>query len=309
MRRLGKILCVIALGASVSQARAADEACQLRRITDVDMGVDASSGGVTVPMTVGGHDLTLLVDTGGVYTTITQAMTDAIGLHRQRVSPNVEIKMFGGQLIDHYVEATNVAFGRLTAPRMLFLVLPDSRHPGIDGLLAPDVMRAYDVDFDFAKAKFSLFAQDHCPGKVVYWIGGTGYAAIPMQLDEVGHIKLPVQLDGKDVDVAIDTGASHSTISLELAEDLFGFDEKSPDLKTVVASAGDRRYRYPFKTLTFAGEDDSGITVSNPDIQLVPDADSKMRHLAVLGMGILRQLHLYVAYKERKLYVSAASAH
>ncbi len=30
---------------------------------------------------------------------------------------------------------------------------------------------------------------------------------------------------------------------------------------------------------------------------------------ALLGMEVLRQLHLYVAYKEHKLYVTSASAH
>jgi hypothetical protein len=29
----------------------------------------------------------------------------------------------------------------------------------------------------------------------------------------------------------------------------------------------------------------------------------------ILGMGVLRQLHLFIAYKERNIYVTAASAH
>jgi hypothetical protein len=29
----------------------------------------------------------------------------------------------------------------------------------------------------------------------------------------------------------------------------------------------------------------------------------------ILGMGILRQLHLYIAYREKNLYVTPASAH
>jgi hypothetical protein len=35
------------------------------------------------------------------------------------------------------------------------------------------------------------------------------------------------------------------------------------------------------------------------------DSETKL----ILGMGILRQLHIYIAYREKKLYVTAASAH
>jgi hypothetical protein len=55
-----------------------------------------------------------------------------------------------------------------------------------------------------------------------------------------------------------------------------------------------------------------GVSVVNPDIMLVPDSVSRMHassdHI-VLGMGILRQLHLYIAYHEKELYVTPASAH
>jgi len=54
-----------------------------------------------------------------------------------------------------------------------------------------------------------------------------------------------------------------------------------------------------------------GVSVENPDLLLYPrgamalPGDPEL----ILGMGILRQLHMYIAYKERKLYVTAASAH
>jgi len=104
------------------------------------------------------------------------------------------------------------------------------------------------------------------------------------------------------VRAGIDTGASRSVMALETAEDVFHVDLKSPDMKDLGEHGYGHAYKYPFKTLTF-----SGVTVNNPDIMLVSEHDSKIRE-TILGMGILRQLHVYFANREKKMYVSAASA-
>jgi hypothetical protein len=52
--------------------------------------------------------------------------------------------------------------------------------------------------------------------------------------------------------------------------------------------------------------------VSYPDIVLIPDRESKVGASGpkmLLGMNVLRHLHLYIAYGEHKLYVTPATAH
>jgi hypothetical protein len=65
-------------------------------------------------------------------------------------------------------------------------------------------------------------------------------------------------------------------------------------------------YRYPFSTLAL-----QGVTVNNPEIDLVPQSaffrDGRGPQL-LLGIGVLRQLHIYVAYDEQVLYVTPAEA-
>jgi hypothetical protein len=121
-------------------------------------------------------------------------------------------------------------------------------------------------------------------------------------MDKVGHIEIPIQVDGHTLTAEFDTGSSQSVMSLEVAHRLFDLDEKSPDMKAVSNSAP-YVYRYPFKMLKFGD-----VTVSNPDILLIPNNVSQTRGKFILGMGILRQLHLYIAYGERKLYATAATA-
>ncbi len=80
-----------------------------------------------------------------------------------------------------------------------------------------------------------------------------------------------------------------------------------------------RRYRYPFKELTI-----EGITIGSPQIDLYKDAkecratspyDFPAGFQACygasdleLGLSELRQLHVYFAFKEKKIYLTAASA-
>jgi predicted aspartyl protease len=281
----------------------ADDSCRLVRMAAFDMNID-SAGGVYVPITISGQSLNLLIDTGGIFTMLTDQSVQKLGLKRLNTFGSGET-MFGGKKIEYYVETNDVNLGGLRADHMPMQVIPDGILPDeIGGTLAPNILRHYDVDFDFANAKVNLFAQDHCDGKVVYWTAAPA-AQIRIGIDRDGHIDVPVEVDGKQIKAAIDTGSSRSVLSLELAKQLFDIDANDP--KLTPEKGRPRVQHYPFATLTL-----QGITVRNPDIELISEADSHLSDEGpklILGMGILRQMHLYIAYKEKKLYVTAASAH
>jgi predicted aspartyl protease len=116
-----------------------------------------------------------------------------------------------------------------------------------------------------------------------------------------GHIEIPVVVDGKKFTAVLDTGAVGSIISLGAAK-AFGITENSPELKPVTDNNGRYKvYDYPFKLLDF-----DGVTVSNPRLQVV-SSDFLPRGIDMLiGVSILRRLHLYIAYDEEKLYITPA---
>jgi predicted aspartyl protease len=284
----------------------AEESCVLKQAAKLDM-TPIADGRFTIPMSVGGQTFPMLVDTGGLISMLTPQTVDVLQLHPAPFfNLNIRITQYGGYRIDHHVTAPDVAIGTMRAPRYDFLIMPAGGYPSdIGGLLAPDIMRAYDMDFDFANATLNFFYKDHCEGKVVYWTQGD-IGEVQIRLDEVGHMTVPVTLDGKEIRATIDTGAANSVASLEEVESLFGLDEKSPDLKPL--GRPDRPvYRYPFKSLSF-----QSVSVSYPDIVLIPDRESKVGASGpkmLLGMNVLRHLHLYIAYGEHKLYVTPATAH
>ena len=83
-----------------------------------------------------------------------------------------------------------------------FQLLPDGHLPnGLGGTLAPDILSAYDVEFDFANGKLNLYSPARCAGNPVYWTTRP-HVEVPFRLDAAGHILLKVKLDDKDVSVS-----------------------------------------------------------------------------------------------------------
>jgi predicted aspartyl protease len=289
----------------VSAATAEPEKCTLFQAASLDMNID-SVGRITVPMTLNGREQRMLIDTGGYVSSIMAQTAQSLGLKLKSMA-GLNVTMFNGDTVAHYATVDTLKLGNLEARRRDFLVFPESHSiEGTDGTIAPDLLSAYDVEFDFANAKINLYSQDHCRGQVVYWTQEPA-AKIPMKTDDAHHMLVPVQLDGESLQAFVDTGAWRTTLVLEQAQHLFGRNVDS-GLKPDPAARGE--YTYPFKSLTL-----EGLAVSNPDVVLISKHDAKLLSedwnlpQLILGMGILRRLHLYVAYREKMLYATAASAH
>jgi predicted aspartyl protease len=282
--------------------------CTRQLLTTVDMHV--TDGHASVPVVVNGETQNLLVDTGGAFSMLTNEAAHKLHLPLQRQLWS-EIVMFGGVRSTKMAMASRMSIGTLHAYRYYFAVLPDGAlEDGLDGLLAPNILAANDIDFDFANRKFSIFSQSHCYGGVVYWTKGN-FVSIPFHIDRIHHIETQIAIDGQTMEATVDTGAPYTTMSLESAERIFHIDPKSPDLKPVKRPGGKEvfGYTYPFKTLSLGG-----LTVNNPRIILVPDATSvSLGGSAIpnvlLGFSILSKLHLYIAYGEKNLYITLADAH
>jgi predicted aspartyl protease len=260
-------------------------------------------GRVNVPATVDGHAVNLLVDTGGGMSMLSQLAVSMLGLHGI-TARRLTMELYGGEASHRYVIARDVGLGGADLHPAPFFIAPDERfRPGTSGALGADLLQRYDVELDFANGRLKLFSKNSCPGHAAYWTKGP-FARIPFVFDRDRHIRIPVQLDGRDMLAQLDTGAERTIGSLEDITGDFGVD----DIESILGTDGRARiYRYPFKLLTF-----EGVNVYNPDILLLPNKISRMppgeREL-IIGMSILRRLHLYIAYGEGALYVTSAEAH
>lgn len=298
--------------AAVCYAAHADDDCKLKRVAALDIKVGAGQR-VEVPSQIGGQPLSLIVDTGSAHSMIAERTANALGL-KQSPFPESRVSMWGGARITRYVTVDSLQLGRLLLGRSELFVIPNQyMSPDSDGLLGADIMSRFDADFDFGNGKLNFFSQDHCSGKVVYWTDDSNLAIVPFRRTPTNamfygldfkKILLTVTVDGKEFRAALDTGAPGTSMNLDEAESEFDLKPESPGMEK---ARGGRSYRYRFKTLSFGG-----VAVNNPEIVLDPYEVNKMsgnQPTMLIGMNVLRQLHLYVAYREEKLYISPATAH
>jgi hypothetical protein len=153
--------------------------------------------------------------------------------------------------------------------RFDFLVTPPSMHlPGSAGAIGPDLLRDHDVELDFARGRINFFRPSACGRDAVYWTRRPA-RELNFALDADGHITAVGMLDGRPVDILVDTGAVTTTITLEDATQEFGIHAQSPDVERIDdGSGGDAGAVYTYR---FARLDLEGIFVREPTVVIRPD--------------------------------------
>jgi predicted aspartyl protease len=300
------------------------EDCTLKQLASLQM-ADNFPGRVVVTATINGAPHPFMVDTGGLVTELYDDVVQKLGLTSSTINPNVEIYDTSGNLRRRYVRVEDFALGPMHAEHKVMVVKPrgPGEDEGIDGIIGPDVLEHLDVEFDFGGRKLNLISPDHCEGKVVYW--SQSYTDTDFSLSD-DHVVIPMMLDGKEVQATLDTGAPATYLSETAAHRLFGIDIESPGIErdSGAPPGSPYAYRYKFRSLSVAG-----LAVNNPLVHILPDLARQAfnrRHQSkedldpvtapqlketpmLLGMDVLSKLHLYIAYKERKLYITGANAH
>jgi predicted aspartyl protease len=273
--------------------------CQLTRLTTVKIDT-LPDGRIKIPVMVDDHPLSFMLDTGGISTTIKGEQAKQLGLEVRQTSR----KLLGvaGTMLDFFVIGDNFSVGGLRIKGWpLYIESRPLAHA--DGTLAPDILQSYDLDIDFSNGSLSLISQGHCPGQLADWTTTTRSIVIPIDLARNGHIRFPVQIDGKSIMATLDTGSAISLISMKAAAQL-GIDANTPELKLMRDSGQYQIYAYPFHSLALGR-----VSVKNPHIAIASDNFANgLGSDLLLGIDAVRQMHLYIAYGDKRLYIEVAQA-
>ena len=297
---------------------AAAEDCSLKSLASLDM--LPSEHRIIVSASLNGTKTPMLVDTGAGFSHLSDKTVTALGLTRQE-SQVKSLDLYGGASRE-FVRLDTIELGPLRGKNVNMMIWP-GRDVEFNGLIGGDMLERYDVELNFVTHKLNLFSPDHCEGKVVYWPATAG-TVVPFSMRSPyvggGHdaqIRLPVTLDGKTFRAIVDTGAPGTAISAGAAERAFGVTVNSPGAIRS-SDPDDAAFGYVFHNLSLGG-----IAASNPHITIFPDVVGKndpdnaiatgstivhdedgMQDDLIIGMDVITHLHLYIAYGERKLYIT-----
>jgi predicted aspartyl protease len=292
------IICLLlaALACSLGTSARAADCGQLQLLNSVQM-IRATDGRDFVPVKVNGGDLQFMIDTGGETTQITREAAEKLHL---RIQPTyVGMVNVAGEVAADRAFIDELEVGKLHDKDLKFPIVP---FKDMDGILSLNFMLPYDIDIDFGTDKLNFFSQDHCPGGVQYW-KADAVAVVPFSI-KGGHIVVSLTLDGRQTDAIIDTGARFTVMRMDVARQTFQLkpgDEATPEIGKVPDNdyRTPRSYTHIFKTMAIGPVEAHNVGVAILKGSFLGET--------LVGMDVLRKMHVYFAFAERKMYISAAS--
>jgi clan AA aspartic protease (TIGR02281 family) len=291
IKRLALTLALLILPDSAFAAR-----CDLQRLAWLDAKL-TPGGQLVIPATVSGKLVYLAMDSGAPFSFLSEDFVTAEGL-RPRSDMYAGFQDLAGVGFSRVVKARSMEIGALKSKRSIsFAIARGFEDTGMDGTFGADFLGSYDVEIDMAQRKVGLYPHNPCKGRVVYW--SDQYAVVPFS-GRRGETTIDVTLDGRPLNAVIDTGAPDTILSFEAAKQ-FGITlsaSGADNARSIYTPSGRNvpAYRRVFKRL-----DLGGVAFQNIPVLVSKTLGSDM----ILGMRELRHMHLYIAYKEKNLYITA----
>lgn len=298
-----QLLIILPLACVLAGPAAAQEAActkQLKLDNEIQM-ESRGPGPSLVPVEIDGTRQNLVFATAGTATQISEDTAKSLGL---AISPS-DLALYDarGNAHSNKVTAKSFAVGTMQGSNVELSVAP----PGGRGLFSLSHMLPFDIDVDFGTDKLRFFSQDHCPGGVLYWQASV-VGVLPMTIDK-GRVTVPVEIDGKALTGVIDTAAMGLRFKDAVADKVLGLGEgmtgKSHTGMLRLNQLGLRNIKFD---IVSNGAIESGSITATARNRSAALQNALAQPEVVIGMDLLRKLHLYMAFGEKKLYITPASA-
>ncbi len=264
---------------------AAEPACPLKAAASVPLSFEPD-GRPSISAQMNGTKELLIVDTGAPISLIKDTVVDELKLPLTPIPQTYKSVMGVSPTATANVET--LSLGALTGHDAKFFLVPTVQIPSpFAGSFGADFLQAWDTDFDFGKSVLNLIAPGRCKDNPVYWTK-RAHASLPLKDNDAQHIVASAKLDGKDFDATLDTGSAGSLMDLAVAAQVFGIHEEG---------------LHTFKSIDFGG-----LTIERPSILVLADSNLHGYQL-LIGMPILKKMHLYISYRDKLAYVTRSDKH
>jgi len=309
----GVLITLLVVAISTAAVAAESKRCALKRVATVELRMGQF---VLVPVTLQGKNLWMILNTAQTRSGLLQSTVSALNLHPHALPSDMQV-VYGEQTITKQVSVDTLTLGSVRYRNELLDVVPEDPVVGtstdgsvpVAGFLGSDLFVNVDFELDLAHRTLNLYSQDHCTGAVVYWSDTA--AKIPTYRGGLGELYFPIEVEGRKIEAVISTGSAESSFRIDVAQRVFGFDEKSKNSR-VATRNGER-----FVTMTLSTP---GLSVPNAHLVLtqpmkwcavthgsgdvVGYTGCLGVHPLMLGRSVLEKLHLYFATQEQMLYVT-----
>jgi hypothetical protein len=304
--------------AATAQTAQADSCARPDLISSVKLESIPGSDLLTVATTVDGSPEKLLLGIGDLSTQLWNAQAAKLDL---TVLPRSRFMDAGGRFSEGSARVGKFALGNMETGGFDIAVRPDPdfAQAGFDGLLGTNMMQRYDIDLDFARGRLNYFSPEQCEDAGVYW-APAAVSSVPFEANS-GIVYVPVTLDGHRIVALLDTSADRTILNPQLASRLFGLEAGSLQPANVTnGGALIKTGMHTFSSLTLGG-----LIFNNPQIAIPFDILSQNTHEfhaskilrdrynlseflppMIIGMDVLKQSHLYISFRNQRIYVSAA---
>jgi len=296
--------------------------CELQQVASIPARLTADNR-LVFDATINDVPTGIELDTGASISALSKKFATRLGMPVEN-SAGVFYGL-SGLALDQVTRVRTLRLGSLTSANAQFLLMPilgDGTDGEPVGLFGSDYLQNYDVEIDIAGGKVNLFNHDHCPGQLVHWASEFFKTGIYYAGDTPIHRPmLDIEVEGKRLRALLDTGSPTTVMRLATATGRFDLSPGSAGMKQLgdtngVEGRNLERYEHTFSSMTFGD-----ITLHNSRMEIIPinsgahtnklgshiKAASDQDPDVLIGMSLLKQLHLAISYSENAIYYTIAT--
>jgi len=299
----GAIVLIVAsvFGGMAAAADGRQVGCGTNRIGEITVATLRNAPIVTV--VANGAPVTLLLDTGAEWTILTPAAAKRVGAETPRIEFQRQLRGLAGSLATNEVELRSFTAGEVAIPwrrvRVAPLNMPSVFSGPLDGVLGADTLSSFDVDLDLPHHRMVFYGKQSCPSAAPAW--AEPYATINARRSFSNHLSFTAQLEGRQIDTFIDTGAQLSVVSSRAALAL-GVSEAALARDRATVTLGAAAERLNSHLHQFSRIDVGGELLRNPTL-IVADVSLKDADL-ILGIDFLSSRRIWLSYGSQQIFLS-----
>ena len=265
--------------------------------------ITVQRGLLTVPVSINGQSVRLVVDTGAERTTLSETASKRLKLlpDLKHISTSMGL---GGSTTNPDAVVADFVLGNVRRPPIERVAVgrfgfEESGRLEVDGLLGADILLAFDLDIDVPGKQLTLYRVRRCLDNQPPW--QEPFVAVPGVTARKDRLLIPFRLDGQDGMAILDTGATVTTIGVQMAARL-GLNEQTMALDRKIrqtgVGAGTMIGRYHWFR-----EFRVGPAIVQGQMLTVLPTDAGVGD-ALIGEDFLEGRRVWMSFKTRQVFVS-----